>query len=461
MSSSRVLDGVNQSLDVALAISYPYSAAGWFKLTDNNDDHIIIALGDVDVGFLYDSLLLEDDDTKLKARTWDGSMGEATSGDVVSYGAWHHGVAVFTSASSRTLYLDGDDTDTETTTQNAIGVDNCRIGAAATSGPIKFAKGKVALMGVWDKALSGANAASLFAGALPSAIEAGNLVAYWFDGTESDNDHKGAYNLTANNSPTWDSGDWPIGGVEYTRTASDTVSLSDTLIRTVTYIRPIIDTLGITDVLTRETIAQRIMTDSLGLTDALSRTTVAVRTLADSEGMTDSLSAVIAIIRSIADSVGITDALSRATVGVRVITDALGITDSLTKALSAVRSMSESLAITDSLVAFISIIRTIADNVDITDALSRIQTTARTISDTLGITDALSRVTTFFRSITDALGLTDSLTGAIPTELVSAWVEQYRRASTITKEITAESKMQLELRRASTITKEITEESKF
>ena len=218
MPSSRFFDDAsNQYLKVdAVAVSgFPFTAAGWVKIDAAGVIGTVFGIADVATTNQYMALWMDDFDNTRKARSFiiNGSIDQVLSSNSYVNDQWHLIIGVWT-ATAITVYLDGANKGTD---GNAVSfpstVDNMTIGMMRDDSPGAPLSGNVCLVGLWNMEFSDADAAALWnggAGALPTAIQAANLVGYWLDGTESDADHKASNDMTPFNSPTWDSGDWPL-----------------------------------------------------------------------------------------------------------------------------------------------------------------------------------------------------------------------------------------------------------
>ncbi len=134
------VEGSSQYLTRSTTLLHPLTLACWFIADNTNSDHQLMAVGDSSVDFAFDSLHIESNDNKLWAYTWDGTPAGAISAGNVTTGVLHHGCAVFPDHLSRTVYLDGTDTDTDNTAQidRDANYDVFRIGATADSVIFKF-----------------------------------------------------------------------------------------------------------------------------------------------------------------------------------------------------------------------------------------------------------------------------------------------------------------------------------
>lgn len=119
-----------------------------------------------------------------KVSTDQFTINANTSGvngsTVVSAGVWYHVAGVFTSATARTLFVNGSSEGTNNANTTPSGVNNTTLGARYSAGSLGlYFDGEVAEATVWNVALSAGEIASLAAGAWPPGIQAANLVDHW------------------------------------------------------------------------------------------------------------------------------------------------------------------------------------------------------------------------------------------------------------------------------------------
>jgi hypothetical protein len=125
------------------------------------------------------------------------STANSTAGATLN--AWNHGCAVYASATSRTIYLNGGNSATNTASRVPSGVDSIAVGHSYWSTRANFLNGRLADAAIWNVALSATEAEALARGVSPLRIRPGNLVAYWpIFGTASPeiDVSRGAYPLT-------------------------------------------------------------------------------------------------------------------------------------------------------------------------------------------------------------------------------------------------------------------------
>jgi len=122
----------------------------------------------------------------------------STSG--CSANTWHHACAVFTSATSRTIYLDGGNSATNTTSSTPSGINQMNIGSFKTAAGNWF-NGQVAEVGLWSAALTQPEIASLAAGMTCDKVRPQSLVFY-APLVRDLVDAKGGLTITNNNTAT-------------------------------------------------------------------------------------------------------------------------------------------------------------------------------------------------------------------------------------------------------------------
>lgn len=91
---------------------------------------------------------------------------------------WHHGLAVFASSASRTIYLDGNAGTTETTDCPVVLTDTW-VGVTNEGSVSNAWNGYLAEAAIWNTDLSAEQATLLAQGMSPRYIAAANLVGYW------------------------------------------------------------------------------------------------------------------------------------------------------------------------------------------------------------------------------------------------------------------------------------------
>lgn len=126
----------------------------------------------------YHSIRGDTDNDRVDARTSTGSPGAAsTTGSVLTSNAWHHACGVFASSTSRTAYVDGGNSATNTDSITPNTIDRTKMGAFTTDNIVW--NGDLAECGLWNIALSAENVATLADGFAPPCVRRDALLAYW------------------------------------------------------------------------------------------------------------------------------------------------------------------------------------------------------------------------------------------------------------------------------------------
>ena len=143
---------------------------------------VVVYLGNVNLSF--DGFWLGlGADGHIEATTVSGNLAvydqaESTSSAVI--GEWQHGRFDVQSSTSRIAYLNGGNAGTAAAPVTpAAAITGISIGAGYGASGIGYFNGRLAEVGVWDAALTAADAASLARGVSPLFIKRNNLVAYW------------------------------------------------------------------------------------------------------------------------------------------------------------------------------------------------------------------------------------------------------------------------------------------
>ena len=206
---SAILDGVDQYFSTGngnpMITTTPFTMACWMYPTDITSAGVVTSVTDngTDIHMLQPTGSIGGD--PVRAGSYDGSWSVAATSTGYTATTWQHVAGVFTNSTSRAAFLDGGGKGTATGSQDPSGMLEFLVGSHKTTGGSYF-DGKIAHVAIWDIALSDAEVAQLAAGALPTAIQSGNLVGYWKlieNGTKT----TGTRDLTAYNSPTFDSDD--------------------------------------------------------------------------------------------------------------------------------------------------------------------------------------------------------------------------------------------------------------
>lgn len=107
----------------------------------------------------------------------------ATTTTTCTLNTWNHAAGVFTTANSRTAYLNGGGKNTDTTTGGIQTLFNrinfgARVRQSTTPDASTYYNGKLAEIGIWDVALTDAEILTLASGVKPTSVRPQSLVSY-------------------------------------------------------------------------------------------------------------------------------------------------------------------------------------------------------------------------------------------------------------------------------------------
>lgn len=186
-------NGTTQYLRLTTSVltAVPLTLAGWANIDTGTIDATdgeweILTLNDFDynVGGNAQEFKIEigrDAGTAsaIAAASNAGTAGFAISSTVPTVSTWHHVAGVFTSATSRTVYLNAAGAVTETTNVTPSGISDLGVGAGFKSSTIMLPfNGKLAELAAWNAALTAAEIAVLADGFSPQLVRPASLVFY-------------------------------------------------------------------------------------------------------------------------------------------------------------------------------------------------------------------------------------------------------------------------------------------
>lgn len=109
----------------------------------------------------------------------NNSFANADSTATYTAGTWHHVCGVFTSSTSRTIYLDAGNSATNTTSLTPTNLNSVNIGASRRQTVTdNYFDGSIAEVGIWDAALTQAEVGALADGMSPQLVRPQNLKVY-------------------------------------------------------------------------------------------------------------------------------------------------------------------------------------------------------------------------------------------------------------------------------------------
>ena len=183
---------------------YPLTMACWFNSDDITINQQLMAITDTGGDNNWFSLVLRGDDAgdPIGLQVNGSGFQQTVSTSGYSANTDHHACGVFTSATSRTIYLDGGNSAIGTTSATPSGIDSISIGVLGRATPAEYVSGKAGESAVWNVALTAAEVNSLAKGASPDQVRPQNLVFYSKMIRDEDIDIVGGLSLTAVNTPS-------------------------------------------------------------------------------------------------------------------------------------------------------------------------------------------------------------------------------------------------------------------
>ena len=132
----------------------------------------------------------------------NSTSAQANTAALMSLNSWNHVAGVFLSSASRTAYLNGGNSVTNTTSLNINASNTVRIaGAQGATTVSNYSNGRIADVGVWNAALNADEITSLAKGMTCDKIRPQNLVFY-APLIRDLQDTKGGLTITNNNNAT-------------------------------------------------------------------------------------------------------------------------------------------------------------------------------------------------------------------------------------------------------------------
>jgi hypothetical protein len=184
----------------------PITMACWFKTDDVTftANYTLLGLQNTSNGHRMNLFFRPQTSDLVSAATTVGAaIGEALSTSSVVANTWHHVCGVFTSNSSRTVYLNGGNNSTDTfSVTPTYGPATIGIGARHNgSSWALFAQAEIAECGIWDVALTAAEIASLADGMTCDKVRPQNL-RFYAPLVRNLQDVRGGLTITNNNTAT-------------------------------------------------------------------------------------------------------------------------------------------------------------------------------------------------------------------------------------------------------------------
>lgn len=187
--------------------NFPLTMACWFNSTNTTNAQVLMCVNAASSPNRITMSARGDlagDPIRISAVGTTGGGVSADTSSGFSAGAWTHACGVFTSSTSRTAYINGGSSATNTTNVAVSGIIQASIGvqrySLVPSGQFFF-NGSIAEVGIWNAALTPAEVASLAKGMTCDKIRPQSLVFY-APLVRDLVDQKGGLTITNNNGAT-------------------------------------------------------------------------------------------------------------------------------------------------------------------------------------------------------------------------------------------------------------------
>lgn len=166
---------------------YPFSVSAWVK-TSSSSAQTVWALCKSTSTTSYQELSFAASGFPRVIST-NPTAAAGTSAVAFHNGNWHHLVAVFTSATSRTLYVNNVSRATNATSVTYdTGTNQMVIGRRCGSSPAEHFNGRIDEVSVWSTALSVAQVSTLYNSGKPGDISGTTGLVNWYRNGEKNGD---------------------------------------------------------------------------------------------------------------------------------------------------------------------------------------------------------------------------------------------------------------------------------
>lgn len=178
--SRAFVSGSLQYLERAAPITGPpLTLSSWINFTDLTSVHSIISLADSSVGDQYFLLMARGnvggDPIRFDARSVGISSADTSIGYLAN--TWQHVCAVAGGVDDRSVFIQGGNEGTNTTTTTPTGIDVISIARLGDSTPGAYADGRIFWPCVWNVALTNAEVSRLASGVPPWWVRPEAIVA--------------------------------------------------------------------------------------------------------------------------------------------------------------------------------------------------------------------------------------------------------------------------------------------
>jgi hypothetical protein len=171
-------NGTDYIQATASLFSYPFTVNFWFYPT-------VSAMGTLIMFILHNTtdnqrftVQVNTTTTRLQFNAFTTANAIATAGANYTTNAWNMATAVGTSSTSRTIYINGGNAVTNTTSRVITTPTRWLLASNYSTSIIPQYEGRISEVGIWNAALTTADINSLYAGMRSSSVNPQNLKVY-------------------------------------------------------------------------------------------------------------------------------------------------------------------------------------------------------------------------------------------------------------------------------------------
>ena len=160
--------------------SYPFTINCWFRLTTVSAQRNLVMLENAGNGQRFALFVNSSNQLVLVAVDGGGTTQTIITSPTISSNIWYMATGVFTSSTSRTVYLDGANSITGTVSRSPTTPARVLMGGQyAGVGTTSNLNGRIAEVGIWNIALGASDIASLYNYAKPTSVRPDSLQIYY------------------------------------------------------------------------------------------------------------------------------------------------------------------------------------------------------------------------------------------------------------------------------------------
>lgn len=183
--------------------SYPFTINCWFNLATINAQRNLVLLHNTTNAYRFALFTNASNQLVLVAVDSGGTTQTTLTAATVSASAWYMATGVFTSATSRTVYLNAANATTGTASRTPSTPTRMLFGAQYAGSTTANLNGSIAEVAIWDAALTAAEISSIYTTTKAPLIRPANLQIYYplvrevvnHTGTQTINDNTGTVGI--------------------------------------------------------------------------------------------------------------------------------------------------------------------------------------------------------------------------------------------------------------------------